>query len=176
MARVTRTGPGKVRTSIDVDPRILAVFEAKAINKSAWFDRMAKLYFGLTDVTEEIQKLQSMDAAIAIARQEDDKRELEKQRREMAALANAQAEELQAVATKDRAESHIRKLRDTWLVLVKKKRILESTLIHKLPENDLDMNHEDYWPTLARDISKAAGEDYTAQEIIDYAVQQVARV
>ena len=175
MAYVTKEGqPRKTRTSIDVDPRILAVFEAKAINKSAWFDRMAKLYFGLTDVTEEIQKLQSMDAAIAISRQEDDKRELEKQRREMAAIMNAKSEQTQVVAEKERSDVHARKLRDTWLVLEKKKKIIPTGLFRRLPENDVDMDHTEFWPALAQEVSATAGEHYTEQEVIAYARSQVA--
>lgn len=177
MAYVTKDGqPRKVRTSIDVDPRILAVFEAKSINKSGWFDRQAKLYFGLTNLDEEIRKLQSMDAAITIARQEDDRRELEQQRRELAAVVNAQAEERQTIAEQDRTEAHARKLRDSWLVAVKKKRIIVSGLLRKLPENDLNADHLDYWPALAHDLSTLAGEPITEQEVIQYAKQQVCVV
>jgi hypothetical protein len=157
MARLRKDGtPGKSRTSIDVDPRILAVFEAKCIDKSAWFDRQAKLYFGLSDLDDEIRKLQSMDAAIAIARQEDDKKELDRQRAELAAVMNAQSEERQAAAESDRAESHNRKLRDTWLVLIKKKQIFEDSIDRKFPENDIEGDYADYFPQLAKTISKLA--------------------
>ena len=175
MARVTKSGPTKVRTSIDIDPRILAVFEAKSINKSGWFDRQAKLYFGLTNLDDEIRKLRDMDAAIAIARQEDDRRELDRQRQELTAVMTAQADDLKAVAEKDRSDAHRRKLRDSWLVLEKKKKIFRgSSLLNRLPENDFEGIHEGYWVDLAREVSATAGEHYTEQEVIAYARSQVA--
>jgi hypothetical protein len=165
--------PPKTRTSIDVDPRILAVFEAKAINKSAWFDRMAKLYFGLTNLDEEICKLQSMDAAIAIARQEDERREIEKQRQEVAALMAAQAGERQAIAEKDRSESHARKLQDAWLVFLKKRKQTPHTIFRKLPDQDTLGDFVDFWPDTTRELSSLAGEEFSEDEVIAHARRQV---
>ena len=76
----------------------------------------------------------------------------------------------------DRADAHARKLRDTWLVMVKKKKIIEGGLLRRLPENDHDLDHVEFWPALAQDISKLAGEPYSEQEVIAYAKLQVARV
>ena len=87
------------------------------------------------------------------------------------AVALAQAS---AAAERDRADAHARKLRDAWLVLVKKKKIIPSGLFRRLPENDVDMDHTDFWPALAQEVSATAGEHYTEQEVIAYARSQVA--
>jgi post-segregation antitoxin (ccd killing protein) len=72
------------------------------------------------------------------------------------------------------SEAHAANLGSVWEILVKKKRIIPSGLFRRLPENDIDMDHTDFWPALAQEVSTLAGEHYSEQEVIAYARAQVA--
>lgn len=72
------------------------------------------------------------------------------------------------------AEAHAANLGSVWEVLIKKKKIIPSGLFRRLPENDVNMDHTDFWPALAQEVSATAGEQYTEQEVIAYARSQVA--
>lgn len=84
------------------------------------------------------------------------------------------AEKAREVDAAIRTEAHVANLGSAWDILVKKKKIIPSGLFRRLPENDLDMDHTDFWPALAQEVSTVAGEHYSEQEVIAYARAQVA--
>lgn len=187
MTRQAADGTVWVRTSISMDPRVIAVFKARNIQVSAWVDRMAKLTFGLTTVDDEIENVREIAAVIESMQEEDRLRAENTQMQEASAITamrsihKAEQHAVQAAheseaAERERLESHSRKLRDSWLVAVKKKRIIPGGLLRKLPENDINCDHIDFWPTLARDLSNLAGEQYSIEEVVAYAKQQCAVV
>jgi hypothetical protein len=184
--RILSDGRRVVRTSIDLDEEVYYAAKEARLPLSSLFNTALLDYFGASSIDDDILRIREMRKSVTkvaeIARLKEENAEKRQQLATAAVRDRAESvreiERLEAdakIADAEALEAHRRKLRDTWLVLEKKKRIFcGQSLFNRLPENDADMVHEGYWSTLARDISKIAGEDYTAQEVISYARQQVA--
>ncbi len=155
--------------------------KADGLNMSAFIrEQLEALYKDESTVETLNEKFRLMSAAKESLQKQREvaERAAEKRERLKDKVRTLRAERIIEKASQEdaavAAEAHMANLGSAWDVLVKKKKIIPSGLLRRLPENDYDMDHVEFWPALAREISSLAGETYSAQEVIAYARSVVA--
>ena len=174
-----------VRTSIDLDEDVYLAAKELRLPLSSLFNAALLDYLGAASVDEDIARIRGIRESVAkvceISRLKTENREKREAiavsavKNRIGATIEAELAEADArIADEESRATHHESLERSWAVMVKKKKIFPTGLLRKLPENDVNMDFTDYWTELARDISKVAGDQFTDQEVIAYARQQVA--
>lgn len=183
--RILSDGRRVVRTSIDLDEDVYHTVKEMRLPVSSLVNSALLDYFGATSVDEDIARIRGIRESVAKVCEIDRLKTENKTKREALAVsavkdrvgAAREAEQVKVnavVAAEESMVSRRETLDRIWGMLIEKKKIIPTGLFRRLPENDVDMDHVDFWPALAREISTTAGENYSDQEVIAYARAQVA--
>lgn len=183
--RILSDGRRVVRTSIDLDEDVYHTVKEMRLSVSSLVNAALLDYLGAASIDEDIARMRGISESVAkvceisrLKTENNAKREalavLALKDRVGATLEAERAEADAAVAAEESMVSRRETLDRIWGLLIKKKKIIPSGLFRRLPENDVDMDHTDFWPALAQEVSATAGEQYTEQEVIAYARSQVA--
>jgi hypothetical protein len=183
--RILSDGRRVVRTSIDLDEDVYHTVKEMRLPVSSLVNSALLDYFGAASIDQDIARMRGIRESVAKVCEIDRLKVANHEKREALAAtavknrvgAVIEAEKAEAIATavaEDELISHHETLCRAWSLLIKKKKIIPSGLFRRLPENDIDMDHTDFWPALAQEVSTVAGERYTEQEVISYARAQVA--
>ena len=181
MRHLDKRGIEMKQVAVWMPAELHRLVKADGLNLSRFVtEQLEALYADESAVDALNEKFRLMTAAKASRQKQVDAAVLASENRErlkdtVRAMRDERiAEKAREVDAAVRTEAHVANLGSAWDILVKKKRILTGGLLRKLPENDVNMDFADYWTELARDISKVAGDQFTDQEVINYARHRVA--
>lgn len=183
MPYINRRGDEMKQITVWIPTALHALAKADGLNMSSFFrEQLEALYEDESTVETLNEKFRLMSAAKEFRKKHLETTAHETENRErlkdnVRAMRNDRiVEKAREVDVTVRAEAKVANIGSAWDILVKKKRINPSGLLRRLPENDSQGTHLNYWTELARDMSKVAGETITDLEVINYAKHRIATV
>jgi len=191
--RVMADGRRMVITSVVVEESLHALVKANHMKLSDFINTQLLSYFGLDSVEADLEKVrkshdliekqqkldqlrsENEEKRLKIAENEakntkidrdltvlsEEKRVLQQQKQRLDAEKARKSDQIVS-------DAHLAKLEKGWKKFASTHRNYAKTLKKRLPENDYQANHVDFWPAVVRELEKTTGEQFSEAEVVDY--------